>query len=117
MIEVNRSLVMDECLTPRKAGQAPKNIKNFSRYFCFTLPASLRALAIIHSSCPLVLRNSSDAHFSTAFNNSGSSRNTKGFFWAITDRRFLSSLHSGHERTHRVSACLTSTVDRSEWLF
>src|SRR5690606_20595815 len=49
----------------------------------FRRPDSFKALLISHSSCPLVLRNSSAAHFSTAFNNSGSRRRTNGFFCAI----------------------------------
>ena len=44
------------------------------------LPASFNALVMMYSNCPLVLRNSSAAHFSTALSVRGSSRRTKGFF-------------------------------------
>ncbi len=49
----------------------------------FARPAFLRALSIIHSICPLVLRNSSAAHFSIALSVSGSILSTKGFFFDI----------------------------------
>src|SRR6187549_1071608 len=57
---------------------------NRVNHFCFNRPASRNALAMIHSSWPLVLLNSSAAHFSTAFSNSASTRRANGFFWAIS---------------------------------
>lgn len=49
----------------------------------FLRPALNNALSIIHSSCPLVLRNSSAAHFSTASSVSASILITKAFFFVI----------------------------------
>src|SRR5690606_6717462 len=47
------------------------------------LPAFFSASCISHSNCPLVLRNSSAAHFSTAFINFSSILRAKGFLFAI----------------------------------
>ena len=48
-----------------------------------SLPAFFRASRMIHSSCPLVLRNSSALHFSRAFIMLSSKRSTNGFLDAI----------------------------------
>ena len=47
------------------------------------LPASFKALVMMHSNWPFELRNSSEAHFSIALSTSGSSLSTNGFFCAI----------------------------------
>src|SRR6185437_12743201 len=47
------------------------------------LPTSRNALCKTHSICPLTLRNSSAAHFSSAFIVAASIRNANGFFSAI----------------------------------
>lgn len=48
-----------------------------------SLPDFFKASLISHSNCPLVLRNSSAAHFSTAFINFSSILRAKGFLFAI----------------------------------
>jgi len=54
-------------------------------------PASFSALVMMYSNCPLVLRNSSAAHFSTALSVRGSSRRTNGFFFDKTQFIFSSN--------------------------
>lgn len=65
-------------------------------FFLGSLLASFKALLIIHSIWPLVLRNSSAAHFSTAERISGSNLNTKGFFLAITNICLCRALYKIH---------------------
>lgn len=51
--------------------------------FFGSLPAFFNASRMIHSNCPLVLLNSSSAHFSTAFIIFSSNLRAKGFLAAI----------------------------------
>ena len=78
----------------------------------FSLPLLRNASLMIHWSCPLVLRNSSAAHFSMASIVAASTRKTKllvvfSFFaiggpFLINDSGYLYSIPAGQIRRHKV---------------